>query len=137
MTAGHDFVLWLCIVSFICIGKGAHMSCDKQQLDGVFSSLALLQLASPLPLSEHSLSLHKKPQTHCGCVVASVGTKHRAPSSPRSRTDAVSCPILQVTMSPVPGSPKVRLKFLAGGLGGTQKQTFCPLRQLCVVRAWC
>lgn len=38
--------------------------------------------------------------------------------TPAPRTDAVSCLILQVTMSPIPRSPKVRLKFLAGGLGG-------------------
>lgn len=102
------------------------MCCREQKLDGVFTSLALLQLTSPLYVSTASRCTRKHKHIEAALsqaeqhTVASAGMKRGALSSPipAPGTDAVSCLLLQVTMSPFPGSPKVRLKFLAGGLGG-------------------
>lgn len=131
LTAWHN-----CVVSlqcFICIEK-VHTCCSEWNISAVFS-LPLHWFSWHL-LSEHSFSLHKKPQARWGCAVVSRTTlSHQlvwsrelsAPSaSPAPWTDAVSCPLLQVTMSPVPGSPKVHLKFLAGGLGGPRSRPSAP-----------
>lgn len=131
-----DGLAQLCVVALRCFfhlyWKGAHMPCSEQKLDSVFTSLAhcfswhlLLFIWAQLLLAQEITSvlrLHCRKQNNTRSHQRVRSAEPSPPPAPAPRTDAVSCPLLQVTMSPIPGSPKARLKFLAGGLGGPRNR---------------
>lgn len=125
LIAWHNCAVSAMFLSFVL--EKVHTCCSKRNILAVVS--LPLRCFSWHLLSKHSFSLHKKPQACGGCAAASRTTlSHqlvwsREPSAPPAPwTDVVSCLFLQVTMSPISGSPKVHLKFLVGGLGGPRSR---------------
>lgn len=78
----------VCNVSFICTGKGAHMLQQAKHLGSGFTSLALLQLASPLQaqllLAQETTSMWRLRCCKQNNAVASAGVKQGALCSPCS-----------------------------------------------------
>lgn len=82
---------------------------------------------SSLHLSSASPRTRNRKQLRLHCCQQNPTGSHQSPlllqaPAPAPGTEPVSCLLLQVTVSHIPGSPKARLKFLAGGLGGPRNR---------------